>query len=99
MSYEINEAVARPSRRLKARYLIALFIVFVSIVTTPFFIELAYQERGYQAIGGEYMIIPFGIVLAAAVLSVASDIEKARGCRSGNKVHEVPSVVENPTMG
>jgi len=67
----------RPTRRLKLRYLIVLFVLLVSIISKPFFIELAYQERGYRAIGGEYMIIPFGIVLAAVVLSIASDIDSA----------------------
>jgi len=68
----------QPIKRVKVRYVIALFIILLSIFATPLSIECAYRQRGYEAIGGEYLFIPFGIILAMSVISMAADIEKAK---------------------
>lgn len=57
--------------KLKIRHIIAALLVIASIALTPASIEAAYQFRGYEAYGGEYLIIPLGIILALVVLQVA----------------------------
>jgi hypothetical protein len=73
-----SKATLRPAKRLKARYVAALVIVLLSVLATPHAIEHAYQQRGYLAYGEEYLLIPFGLMLAMFALSIASDIDKAR---------------------
>ena len=86
---------------MKARYFIALAIVLLSIAVTPYLVELAYIERGgVTAFGGEYMVIPFGIVLASGFLSVCADIDRARRRKAhGSAVYEVRPHPQEPALG
>ena len=53
------------------KHIICAAIMLVSAALTPWTIKHAYEFRGYAAIGGEYMIIPLGIVLSIFVLTIA----------------------------
>jgi hypothetical protein len=47
----------------------------VCITSTPWAIAYSHSVRGYNAIGGEYMIIPLGIVVSLTILSIAKDLD------------------------
>ncbi|MDL2248511.1 hypothetical protein LJB89_02325 [Tyzzerella sp. OttesenSCG-928-J15] len=64
-------------RKLKRRYLIALGIVGISILATPFCVKAAYEFRGYEAFGGEYCIIPLGFMAAYIFTVAVNEIEAA----------------------
>lgn len=59
--------------KLKIRYIAAALFVIASIASTPVCIESAYQFRGYKAYGGEYLIIPLGVLLAVVTLEIAKE--------------------------
>lgn len=63
---------------MKLRYTICAVIIAACGANTPWAIEYAYRMRGYFAIGGEYMIIPLGIVSSCIILSIAKKIESYR---------------------
>jgi len=58
-------------KRVKRRYITAALVIGASIVITPACIEAAYQFRGYKALGGEYLIVPLGMLLAVVILEIA----------------------------
>ncbi len=51
----------------KARYIIAVLIAVIGIAATPFLAQLAYFERGYRAIGGEFLFMPLCLLIACAL--------------------------------
>ena len=79
---KIKEPVSLVAR-LKYRHIFAAGMILLSIAVKPFFIEHAYMERGYSAYGGEYIVIPFGIVLASIILMTASIFDEAGRAQHG----------------
>jgi len=68
-------------RRLNMRHMLALAVIVISIMVTPFLVIAAIAERGHIAFGGEFMFIPLGFVVAMIIMSVASIPDRC----SGNK--------------
>ena len=52
----------------KYRFIFAGALLLAGIVATPFLRALAYAERGYAAIGGEYAVLLLSIVLALLIV-------------------------------
>jgi len=61
--------------RLKFRYTLCIIIILSSILITPWTIKNAYITRGYGAIGGEYLLIPFALVIVMVILAIAKDLD------------------------
>lgn len=55
--------------------IVAAAIVLCSIFVTPWAIDEAYKFRGYEAVGGEYLIIPLGLLVSMLYLSVMSELD------------------------
>lgn len=68
---------------MKHRELIARLIVAASVILTPAAIKQAYATRGYWAVGGEWFLIPLGLLIAQFWKDVAStmteEMDKKRG--------------------
>lgn len=43
----------------------AKYIILLSILATPHFVVQAQQQRGYDAVGGEWLLVPLAVVLIA----------------------------------
>jgi len=54
--------------RLKRR-LAALAVFLASAALTAVCVELAFRQRGYAAVGGEWCVLPAGLVAAQVILS------------------------------
>ena len=63
--------------KIKIRYILAAFIILISIAATPPAIELSYKARGHVAIGGEYLIIPIGLLLSHIIFIVAKEWDES----------------------
>jgi len=57
--------------KLKIRHIVAGVIILCSIHITPLVISMAYEFRGGHAFGGEYLLIPLGLMLALIILEVS----------------------------
>ncbi|HCC35578.1 MAG TPA: hypothetical protein DEQ02_08095 [Ruminococcaceae bacterium] len=55
---------------MKARYIAISAIILSGIIATEYCIYLAYQERGYFAIGGEFAPVVFAVAFSAVILQV-----------------------------
>lgn len=60
---------------LNLRYTIGGFIIAVGFYITPYLIRLAYAERGYKAVGGEYAPLILSIVIAVVIIRIFGDLE------------------------
>ena len=49
-------------------------LLTVGMILTAVYVKVAYQERGYIAVGGEWLVIPLLVTVKAVVKSVAEDI-------------------------
>lgn len=49
------------------------YIVGIVYMVTKWSVSYAYWERGYQAVGGEYLLIMFAALLASVVISYVFD--------------------------
>ena len=49
-------------------------LLTVGLILTAVGVRGAYQERGYIAVGGEWLVIPLLVTVKAVVKSVAEDI-------------------------
>jgi len=58
--------------KIKYRYIAAMLVVIISIAITPACIDAAYRFRGYKAYGGEYIVIPLGLIVAMVILEAAT---------------------------
>ena len=54
----------------KTRRIIAAMPVLVSVILTPAAVRHAYEVRGGWAFGGEWLLIPLGLMVAWFVLSL-----------------------------
>ncbi len=48
----------------------------ISFILTPFAVSAAYNQRGYFAIGGEYLILPLMILVMNLFDSIVSDVKQ-----------------------
>lgn len=55
-------------KNLKRNLLIWLVGVLICLPLTLIMVQVAYQQRGYWAIGGEYSLIPLAIVVCTWVI-------------------------------
>lgn len=53
---------------MKKRIMAAIMVVLINITAYPLLNRIATAERGYEAIGGEEVLIIFGFVLALYIL-------------------------------
>jgi hypothetical protein len=53
---------------MKPYLITAAIVAAFSIAIYPFMNHLAYQERGYHAIGGEEMLLIFGLFAAVMII-------------------------------
>lgn len=49
-------------------------LLTVGLILTAVCVRVAYQERGYIAVGGEWLVIPLLVTVKAVVKLVAEDI-------------------------
>ena len=49
-------------------------LLTAGLILTAVCVRVAYQERGYIAVGGEWLVIPLLVTVKAVVKSVAEDI-------------------------
>ncbi len=49
-------------------------LLTVGLILTAVCVRVAYQERGYIAVGGEWLVIPILVTIKAVVKSVVEDI-------------------------
>lgn len=49
-------------------------LLTVGLILTAVCVRVAYQERGYIAVGGEWLVIPLLVTGKALIKSVAEDI-------------------------
>lgn len=59
------------------RIIAAAIVAIIAIGAYPALNRLAVEERGYDALGGEELVLAFGIVIAILVLTSSTD--KKRG--------------------
>lgn len=59
------------------RIITAVIAVIIVIGAYPALNRLAIEERGYDALGGEELVLAFGIIIA--VLFLTSGMDKKRG--------------------
>lgn len=64
---------------MKHREMIARLIVAVSIILTPAAIKQAYATRGYWAVGGEWLLIPVGLLIAWLWMDVTQTVSEGVG--------------------
>lgn len=63
---------------MELRYIIATFIIFIAVCATPHLERLSYVERGYEAIGGEYMPMVLALAVGGVVIQIANELEVKR---------------------
>lgn len=71
MVVQLRNVRGEVKTKVKIRHIAAIVIILASMMVTPFSIVAAYQLRGYKAYGGEYLVIPLGILLAVALMNFA----------------------------
>ena len=49
-------------------------LLTVGLILTAVCVRVAYQERGYIAVGGEWLVIPLLVTVKAVAKSVTKDI-------------------------
>ena len=49
-------------------------LLTAGLILTAVCVRVAYQERGYIAVGGEWLVIPLLVTVKAVAKSVAEDI-------------------------
>ena len=49
-------------------------LLTVGLILTAVCVRVAYQERGYIAVGGEWLVIPILVTIKAVVKSVVEDM-------------------------
>ncbi len=87
--------------KVKYRYIAAALTVAASIAVTPACIEAAYKARGYEAVGGEYLVIPLGIILAFVILEIAKvlDCFRVKTEQDEEKTSGQPCGCEDAVLG
>lgn len=61
----------------ESRKLITTLIFVASVLLTPAAIKQAYATRGYWAVGGEWMLIPLGLLVSWFWMDVTQTASKA----------------------
>lgn len=74
----------------ESRKLITTLIIVASVLLTPIAVKQAYTMRGYWAFGGEWFLIPLGLLVAQFWKDVASTMteemdKKKRPLPAGNR--------------
>lgn len=65
-----------------------LYLALIGSILTPLAHKLATVQRGYGAIGGEFLIIPLILIAALAVEQVKEAIEEAKEVFKEEEVKE-----------
>jgi len=81
----------------KSRKLITTLIIVASVLLTPIAVKQAYKMRGYWAFGGEWFLIPLGLLIAQFWKDVASTMteemdKKKRPLPAVNRVKAKPNL-------
>jgi len=64
----------------------AVIIALTTLAIHPFLNELALLERGYQAIGGEEMVVVMGFFAAFLVLNRGLERKRNAGCSRATRI-------------
>lgn len=65
--------------------ILELLVIIATIILTPLAISYAYQLRGYEAFGGEYLILLLGL---AIVMIIDTIYEESKIRKKGNSRNE-----------
>lgn len=68
---------------IKAIFIVA-YVVLVTYMAGKWAIRFAYLERGYEAVGGEYLFIPMVAWVAYKAISVFLDLLEDRNYADGD---------------
>ena len=88
-------------RRIKARYYICASIIITTVCMTPGAIEAAYENRGYRAVGGEYLLVPLGFILAWILCRTMQSFDeyKSKAKQRRRNVHVRNKKAFSPYLG
>lgn len=63
--------------------IIQILIIMITIIVTKWAIDYTTTRRGYEAIGGEYTILIFGLLSVLIIEDVYQEYEKRRKLKYG----------------
>lgn len=65
--------------------ILELLVIIATIILTPIAIKYATAVRGYEAVGGEYLIPMLGLVIILIIETIYEESEKRNENRRTNK--------------
>lgn len=65
--------------------ILELVVILATIILTPIAIKYATAVRGYEAVGGEYLIPMLGLVIILIIETIYEESEKRNENRRTNK--------------
>ena len=65
--------------------ILELLVIIATIILTPIAIKYATAVRGYEAVGGEYLIPMLGLVIIMIIETIYEESEKRNENRRTNK--------------
>ena len=65
--------------------ILELLVIIATIILTPMAIKYATAVRGYEAVGGEYLIPMLGLVIILIIETIYEESEKRNENRRTNK--------------
>ena len=51
-------------------------LIILAVLATPHFVSNAFQERGYYAIGGEWLLVPLAFLVGYALIPTINEFLK-----------------------
>lgn len=58
--------------------IIEIILIIATIVLTILTVKYANQIRGYQALGGEYLILPLGLIIVMVIETIYEESEEEK---------------------